>query len=236
MTTPILDPTVPQAAADWLESPGVRWVRRRPGDGIRSGCLHTALLQPCAIPGDNAIWHVLERTRGHSEEWNDRDERTKAEVLAVLRSAPEPTEDEITALFGPQWLAIRDLARRGATLTDNERRALNVHPLPSVEAESVARIAAACAGRPLAHVRARDAAGLGSLLNLAYRWAEPAVWSSSGPPAAPAAPAAASALVVRDLIGQHGFTADDYRALTARWASVVGPVHPDDVRDGLVAS
>lgn len=54
--------------------------------------------------------------------------------------------------------------------------------------------------------------------------------------AAPAAPAAASALVVRDLIGQHGFTADDYRALTARWASVVGPVHPDDVRDGLVAS
>lgn len=128
MTTPILDPTVPQAAADWLESPGVRWVRRRPGDGIRSGCLHTALLQPCAIPGDNAIWHV------------------------------------------------------------------------------------------------------------AYRWAEPAVWSSSGPPAAPAAPAAASALVVRDLIGQHGFTADDYRALTARWASVVGPVHPDDVRDGLVAS
>jgi hypothetical protein len=219
MTTPILDPTVPQAAADWLESPGVRWVRRRPGDGIRSGCLHTALLQPCAIPGDNAIWHVLERTRGHSEEWNDRDERTKAEVLAVLRSAPEPTEDEITALFGPQWLAIRDLARRGATLTDNERRALNVHPLPSDDAASVARIAAACAGRPLAHVRARDA-----------------VWSSSGPPAAPAAPAAASALVVRDLIGQHGFTADDYRALTARWASVVGPVHPDDVRDGLVAS
>ena len=44
---------------------------------------------------------------------------------------------------------------------------------------------------------------------------------------------AARALVVRDLIGRHGFTADRYRTLTGPWATVIGPAHPDDPKDGL---
>jgi hypothetical protein len=44
---------------------------------------------------------------------------------------------------------------------------------------------------------------------------------------------AARALVVRDLIGRHGFTADHYRTLTGPWATVIGPAHPDDPKDGL---
>ena len=43
-----------------------------------------------------------------------------------------------------------------------------------------------------------------------------------------AAGAAAGALVVRDLIGQHGFTQEHYDLLTAPWATVIGRVHPDD--------
>ena len=39
---------------------------------------------------------------------------------------------------------------------------------------------------------------------------------------------AAWALVVRDLIGQHGFTQEHYDTLTRPWATVIGPVHPDD--------
>lgn len=36
------------------------------------------------------------------------------------------------------------------------------------------------------------------------------------------------ALVVRDLIGQHGFTQEHYDTLTRPWRTVVGPLHPDD--------
>jgi hypothetical protein len=39
---------------------------------------------------------------------------------------------------------------------------------------------------------------------------------------------AAGALVVRDLFGHHGFTQAHYDLLTGPWASVIGPVHPDD--------
>ena len=39
---------------------------------------------------------------------------------------------------------------------------------------------------------------------------------------------AARALVVRDLIGQHGFTQAHYDTFTRTWASVIGKVHPDD--------
>jgi hypothetical protein len=35
-------------------------------------------------------------------------------------------------------------------------------------------------------------------------------------------------LAVRDLIGQHGFTQAHYNLLTEPWATVIGPVHPDD--------
>ena len=39
---------------------------------------------------------------------------------------------------------------------------------------------------------------------------------------------AARALVVRDLIGQHGLTQAHYDTLTLPWRTVIGPIHPDD--------
>ncbi len=45
---------------------------------------------------------------------------------------------------------------------------------------------------------------------------------------AAAAWGAAVALVVRHLIGQHGFTQEHYDLLTGPWRNVIGPVHPDD--------
>ena len=39
---------------------------------------------------------------------------------------------------------------------------------------------------------------------------------------------AARAIVVRDLIGTHGFTQAHYDTLTGPWRKVIGPVHPDD--------
>lgn len=39
---------------------------------------------------------------------------------------------------------------------------------------------------------------------------------------------AAGALVIRDLIGQHGFTQAHYDLLTVPWRRTIGPIHPDD--------
>jgi hypothetical protein len=50
-----------------------------------------------------------------------------------------------------------------------------------------------------------------------------------------AAREAARALVCRDLITPTGFTQDHYDTLTRPWASVIGPVHPDDKPEGVVA-
>ena len=54
-----------------------------------------------------------------------------------------------------------------------------------------------------------------------------AAWDAAGD-AADAAQVAARALVVRDLIGQHGYTQDDYDTLTRPWRQVIGPIHSDD--------
>ena len=45
---------------------------------------------------------------------------------------------------------------------------------------------------------------------------------------------AARAVALRDLIGQHGFTADDYRTITSLWSGVMGAAHPDDERDAIL--
>ena len=62
-----------------------------------------------------------------------------------------------------------------------------------------------------------------------------AAWDAAWDAARGAARGAASGLVVRDLIGQHGFNQAHYDLLTQPWATVIGKVHPDDA-DRLVAT
>lgn len=62
--------------------------------------------------------------------------------------------------------------------------------------------------------------------DLAAAWC--AAWCAARGAAQYAAWDAAWALVVRDLIGRHGFTQAHYDTLTGPWRKVVGPVHPDD--------
>ena len=54
-----------------------------------------------------------------------------------------------------------------------------------------------------------------------------AAWDASAA-ASMAASMAATALCVRDLIGSHGLPQAHYDTLTAPWATIIGPVHPDD--------
>ena len=214
----ILDMRVPREAADWLDTH--KWVEHA-GDGVTTGCLHTALLRPCSTPGDNMLWHHLMRRRSYTEAWNDEPGRRKAQVLRVLRGAVEPTEAEMADMLGPQWLAIRDLVRRAAALTPDDAGALGAAwgaaGARRLDAAGYAvRVAARIAAGVSAWYAVRDAAG--GVARDAARLA---------------ARDAARALVARDLIGRHGFTADRYRTLTGPWATVIGPAHPDDPKDGL---
>ena len=90
-------------------------------------------------------------------------------------------------------------------------------------AEAAARDAAGAAARAAAWdatwAAARDAAGAA---------ARDTAWAAAGAAAGDAAWDAAWALVVRDLIGQHGLTQDHYDTLTRPWRTVIGPIHPDD--------
>ena len=66
----------------------------------------------------------------------------------------------------------------------------------------------------------------GEAERLAAAW--DAAWDAAWAAAWAAARDAAVALVVRDLIGQRGFTQDHYDTLTRTWRTVIGPIHPDD--------
>ena len=93
-------------------------------------------------------------------------------------------------------------------------------------------------GPQTAHIEAllRRARALSADEGAAWRAARLAAWDAALDAARlaaleaalDAARDAALALVVRDLIGQHGFTQGHYDTLTARWAQVIGKVHPDD--------
>ncbi len=128
----------------------------------------------------------------------------------------------MVAAFGPQWEPIRDLARRAAALTDAEAFAM----YSAWYAVRDAVRDAAGAG-DAAWYAAWNAAGAGDAAWYAARYAAGDAVRGAGRTAWYAARDAAGALAVRDLIGDT-FTQAHYDLLTTPWASVIGPVHPDD--------
>ena len=118
--------------------------------------------------------------------------------------------------FGPQGPHVVALIARAGALTAGEADRLGAARDAAWDAAwaaagdatwDAAGAAARAAARDAARVAARDAA-------------RDAAWV--------AARDAALALVVRDLIGQHGLTQDHYDTLTRPWRTVIGPIHPDD--------
>ena len=76
-------------------------------------------------------------------------------------------------------------------------------------------------------VLVRRAAILTSAETKALDAARAAAWDAAWDAACAAARDAARALVVRDQVGDT-FTQAHYDTLTRPWATVIGPVHPDD--------
>lgn len=122
--------------------------------------------------------------------------------------------------FGPMGEHVAALVARAARLTGHEVEQLGAAGDAAwgaawAAAWAAARDATRAAARDAAWAAARDAAW-GATRGAAWAAAWCAAWD------------AARVLVVRDLIGSHGFTQAHYDTLTGPWRSVIGPVHPDD--------
>jgi hypothetical protein len=203
-----INPTPWPLAAEKVEG---HWTQHKQHDGKRM-CLVGALESCGLAPGEWLIARAVARHRDHGEGWNDADDRTETEVVGWLRTADPITPDELADVFGPQWEQVCALVLRAARLTPDEAKALYA-------ARDAARDAAWDAAWGAAWGAARDAAW-GAAWDAARGAAWDAAWG--------AACDAAWAIVVRDLIGTHGFTQAHYDTLTGPWRKVIGPVHPDD--------
>ena len=156
-------------------------------------------------------------------------------LVALFERCKHLTADEVRSLraaWDAAWPAARDAAWPAA------RAAAWAAAWDA--ARAAARAAAWAAARPAAWPAARDAAwpaARDAAWEAAWEAARPAArdaaweaaWEAARDAAWEAARDAARAAVVRDLIGQHGFTQEMYDTLTGPWRKVIGPVHPDDV-------
>ena len=127
--------------------------------------------------------------------------------------------------FGPQGPHVAALIARAREITGDE-----------VEKFNAARDAARESARESARDAASKAAGVAPGRESAWIAASESAWVAASKAARVTASDAvwgavwdaARALVVRDLIGQHGFTQAHYDTFTLPWRAVIGPIHPDD--------
>jgi hypothetical protein len=187
---------------DLLGEHGERWVQGEWGDGEKM-CLHGAIRHCSPQPGDAYLIEQVAERQGWGTSWNDA-YGTNWQMIRERLARVEVTDADLADTFGPQWEHIVALVRRAEVLTADEAKRLDA-------ARAAAWVtgwdAAWAAAGTVARDAARDVAGAAAL---------DAAW------------AAARALAMRDLIGEYGFTQEHYDALTGPWATVIGPVHPDD--------
>ena len=119
------------------------------------------------------------------------------------------TRNELAERYGPQTTQIEALLERARNLTDEETEAIR-------EAREAREAQDAWVAWGTARPADRDAAWEAA-------WeAAWAAWDADWEAAWYAARYAVLALVVRDLIGQNGFTQEHYDMLVAPWESVMG--------------
>ena len=213
---------------------GNLWTRGwgTPDDSTQPTCLHGAIRFCAPVPGDAQLIEQVGARFGFGTFANDQ-AADFAAVESLIRAHADISDDMLADTFGPQWQPIVVLVRRAAILTSAEAKALDA-----------ARAAAWDAARDAAWDAARDAAW-----DAAWAAARDAAWDAACAAARDAARdavvdhlrtraatraatwdaarAATRALVVRDQVGDT-FTQAHYDTLTRPWATVIGPVHPDD--------
>ena len=201
------------------------WIQgeMRNGDAV---CAHGAV-QTCQglRPGDEHIIRAVMRTKGVTEEWNDKSGRTKDEVLARMAFI-EVSDVDLEETFGPAWRMVIAVIRRSAILTPTEVTDLAAAYAAARDAArgaawGAARDAARAAARAAAYAAARDAArgaAWDAARGAAWDAAQGAAWAAAWD----AARDAAWGAVVSDLVGQRGLTQDHLDTSMGPWVRVLG--------------
>lgn len=184
-----------------------------------SMCLHGAIRRCSPVPGDAFLIEQVAYQKGWGVSWNDADDTTWTDIRARLARV-EVTDVDLAGTFGPQWEHIVALVRRAALLNSEEAEMV-------VIAWSVASDTAAWDAAWDAYAAWDDAYAAGAA-GAAGNAAGFAAGETAGDAEGEAARAAAWALAARHLVGNHGFSQKHYDLLTGPWATVIGPVHPDD--------
>ena len=142
-----------------------------------------------------------------------------AALIARAGALTAGEADRLRAAWGAAWGATRRAAGAAAGDAAGDATWAAAGAAARATARAAARIAAGDATWAAAGAAARVGAGAA-----AWAAAGAAAWATAGAVARDAA----VAVVVRDLIGQHGLTQDHYDTLTRPWRTVIGPIHPDD--------
>jgi hypothetical protein len=189
---------------------GERWIKGAWANGD-SMCLHVAIRRSQIQPGDALIIERVAENQGWGVTWNEGSATTWSDIRKRL-SCVAVTDMDLANTFGPQWVQVVELVRRAALLTPAEAVALDkaweAAKIPSWESELDF----------VANDR-WDAAGIAAGI-AAGEVLENAAWDPAWH--------AAGALAVRNLVGEFNFTQARYNLVTGPWASVIGPVHPED--------
>ena len=189
--------------------------------------IHIPVEQVLDRLGHGNLW-----TRG----WGTPDDSTQPTCLhgAIRFCAPVPGDaqliEQVGARFGfgtfandqaADFAAVESLIRAHADISD-DMLADTFGPQWQPIVVLVRRAAILTSAEAKALDAARDAAWAA-----AWAAARDAAWDATLDAAWAAARDAARALVVRDQVGDT-FTQAHYDTLTRPWATVIGPVHPDD--------
>ena len=184
-------------------------------------------LPEAGTPGDVHLWRALMRRLDPPDAWTGGS-RTRADSAAALNRLRDVTADDMIEVFGPNWMAVRDLVRRAAKLTGPE-----VYKL-SAEHAAVAGVekhAAWSAWLDAAREAAKDAASntAKGASTEAGRAAEDSACAAVGSfTVSSAVENTARAVALRDRLLCTPEGAHHYATLTGPWATVIGPAHPDD--------
>jgi len=182
--------------------------------------LDGALRSCTPVVGDGFIAREVLRRKGHAEEWDYAYGRTQDEVVAYL-AASEITDEDLAATFGPQWPEIIVMIHRASNFTRDE--------LVTMHALQYDRSAGWTGVALIAYATSRS--GWDAVWSAVWDASCSAAGAAIGDAHRSAAVDAALALLVRDLIGRHGFTQEHYDELTRQWRTVIGPLHHGDAAE-----
>ena len=198
-------------------------------------CLHGAIRRCSPQLGDAFLIEQVAAKQSWGTDWNDDEQTNWPMVRERIVAGIEVTDDMLADTFGSQWEHVVALVRRVAVLTADDVQRMNAAAAAAAAAAKdaanavpwfAARKTAAAKPRPSAAAAAAKAARA-AVRDNARASAGVAAWDAAQAAAAvdawavaqdmyrdiaaDNARAAAWALVVRDRIGQQGFTQEHYK-------------------------